>query len=96
MKFTEIEKQCRFYLKGGLCSNKYAPNPTHSRCIGHRMCSEWRDNHNKVSEAIAIAEDAQGEWSSVTKTYSPDWTHPYKAIIDLLEEALIEAEEAAT
>ena len=45
MKLTEIEKQCRFYLKGGLCSNKYAPNPTHSRCIGHRMCGEWRDNH---------------------------------------------------
>ena len=48
----------------------------------------------KINEAIAIAEDAQGEWSSVTKTYSPDWTHPYKEIIDLLEEALIEAEEA--
>lgn len=40
----------------------------------------------QIKAAIEIAEDAQGEWACVTKTYSPLWTHPYKEIIDILEE----------
>jgi len=26
-------KECKWYLKGGLCSHPDAPNPNHSRCL---------------------------------------------------------------
>ena len=33
--------ECASHLKYNLCSNKDAPNPGHSRCIGSRACENW-------------------------------------------------------
>lgn len=30
---TTTIKECRWWLKGGLCAHKDAPRPRHSRCI---------------------------------------------------------------
>jgi len=35
--FILPHKQCNCYSKG-LCSDKEAPNPSHSRCIGTHLC----------------------------------------------------------
>ena len=35
--------ECKFYLKGGKCSHKDAPNPNHSYCIGKDACESWED-----------------------------------------------------
>ncbi len=34
---------CKFYLRGGKCSYKDAPNPRHSYCIGKDACRSWKD-----------------------------------------------------
>ena len=34
-----VVKDCKFYLKGGRCTSKDAPNPGHSRCIGKVKCT---------------------------------------------------------
>ncbi len=41
-----------------------------------------------LEDAIEVISNAQGEWYSVTKTYAPEWTHPYKQIEELIDEAL--------
>ena len=41
-----------------------------------------------LEDVIEVLSNAQGEWYSVTKTYAPKWTHPYKEIEDLIDEAL--------
>ena len=45
-----------------------------------------------AKEVVAILEDAQGEWSAVTKPYAPAWTHPLKAVVDILNDAIAAAE----
>ncbi|KKL67539.1 hypothetical protein LCGC14_2133980 [marine sediment metagenome] len=39
-------KDCKYYLKGGKCSHKYAPHPNHSWCIGDEeiggKCEEYK------------------------------------------------------
>jgi len=37
-------KECRFYIEGGKCSHKDAPEPGHSYCIGKDWCEVWRDD----------------------------------------------------
>jgi len=36
-------KECKFYIKGGKCSHKDAPNPRHSSCMGKELCGAWED-----------------------------------------------------
>ena len=43
--------ECKFYVKGGKCSHKDAPNPNHSYCIGEDDCGVCDDNiERKVDE----------------------------------------------
>lgn len=41
-----------------------------------------------LEDIIEVLSNAQGEWYSVTKTYAPEWTHPFKEIESLIDEAL--------
>ncbi len=41
-----------------------------------------------LEDAIEVLSNAQGEWYSVTKTYAPEWTHPFKELEGLMDEAL--------
>jgi len=43
-----------------------------------------------LEDVIEVLSSAQGEWNSVTKTYAPAWTHPFKEIENLIDEALKE------
>ena len=43
-------------------------------------------------EAIRTAEAAQGVWAGVLLPYAPEWTEPYKGIIETLETAIAAAE----
>jgi len=45
---------------------------------------------NACNEVIDILEDAQGEWSVVQDVYAPEWTHPLKRSIKILNQALDE------
>jgi len=37
-------KECKFYIKGGKCSHRDAPEPRHSYCIGKDNCEAWEDD----------------------------------------------------
>ena len=41
-----------------------------------------------LEDAIEVLDNAQGEWRTVTGTYSPDWTHPLKEAVTLIGQAL--------
>ena len=43
--------------------------------------------------AIRTAEEAQGGWAGVLLPYAPEWTEPYKDIIETLEAAIAPFEE---
>jgi len=39
----------------------------------------------KLAAVKEILEEAQGEWVGVTKTYSPEWTIPFKHALSRIE-----------
>ncbi len=43
--------------------------------------------------ALGIAEATQGEWSNVLLPYAPDWTKPFKDIVETLDAAIKQAKE---
>jgi hypothetical protein len=66
-----------------------------AKANAHRLVKCW-NSHDKLLEACKkineIATDAQGDYASVTETYSPTWTLPYKEIITITEQAIAESE----
>ena len=37
-------EECKFYIKGGKCSHKDAPEPRISQCVGKEFCGAWEDD----------------------------------------------------
>lgn len=52
------------------------------------MLSALRKQSFKLIDIKDIAEDQQGEWLPVIADAAPDWTHPYKDIVDMAREAI--------
>lgn len=42
--------ECKFYLGGGKCSHRDAPNPHHSYCIGKVWCDVWHEGIENRAE----------------------------------------------
>ena len=40
-KRTKTAKDCHYYVRGGHCASKDAPNPNHSWCIGRTECGSY-------------------------------------------------------
>ena len=51
--------QCKFYLEGGKCSHKDAPNPYHSWCIGKFECGDWDDEREQQSPVSKTMPDVK-------------------------------------
>ncbi len=39
-----VYESCKFYLEGGKCSHKDAPEPYQSDCLGKDSCGAWEDD----------------------------------------------------
>ena len=60
-----------------------------------RLQVEVAKTHALLAAAKAgldIAEGAQGEWSCVLYPYAPEWTEPFRRIVEVLEPAIAAAE----
>ena len=44
-----------------------------------------KETPEKIVEVIEILEDAQKGWAGILIPYSPEWTHPLKEAIEILE-----------